>query len=75
MIEGTWESADTWGGMDTGMVAMAPYTNMPQDVAEIAMVLEEAITRGVLDPFGGEFTDGELLSMTDYLPGIDAIKP
>ena len=75
VIEGTWESADTWGGMDTGMVAMAPYTNMPQDVAEIAMVLEEAITRGVLDPFGGEFTDGELLSMTDYLPGIDAIKP
>ena len=59
VIEGTWESADTWGGMDTGMVAMAPYTNMPQDVAEIAMVLEEAITRGVLDPFGGEFTDGE----------------
>ena len=75
VIEGTWESADTWGCMDTGMVAMAPYTNMPQDVAEIAMVLEEAITRGVLDPFGGEFTDGELLSMTDYLPGIDAIKP
>ena len=75
VIDGTWESADTWGGMDTGMVAMAPYTNMPQDVAEIAMGLEEAITRGVLDPFGGEFSDGELLSMTEYLPGIDAIKP
>lgn len=75
VMDGTWESSDTWGGMDTGMVAMAPYTNMPQDVAEIAMALEDAITRGTLDPFGGEFSDGDLLGMTDYLPGIDAIKP
>ena len=75
VIDGTWESADTWGGMDSGMVAMAPYTNMPDDVAAIAMKIEEAILRGELDPFDGKFTDGELLSMTEYLEGIDAAKP
>ena len=75
VIDGTWESADTWGGMDSGMVAMAPYTNMPDDVAAIAMKIEEAILSGELDPFDGKFTDGELLSMTEYLEGIDAAKP
>ena len=75
VIEGTWESADTWGGMDTGMVAMAPYTNMPEDLALIALSLEDVIIQGQFDPFGGVFTDAELLSMTEYLPGIDAIKP
>ena len=75
VIDGTWESADTWGGMDSGMVAMAPYTNMPDDVAAIAMKIEEAILRGELEPFDGKFTDGELLSMTEYLEGIDAAKP
>ena len=75
VIDGTWESADTWGGMDTGMVAMAPYTNMPEDLALIALSLEDVIIQGQFDPFGGVFTDAELLSMTEYLPGIDAIKP
>ena len=28
-LNGTWKSEDTWGGMDTGMVEMAPMTNMP----------------------------------------------
>ena len=28
-LDGTWKSDNTWGGMDTGMVKMAPYTNMP----------------------------------------------
>ena len=75
VIDGTWESSDTWGGMDSGMVAMAPYTNMPDDVAAMAMKVEEAILKGELDPFDGKFTDGELLSMTEYLEGIDAAKP
>ena len=30
VIDGTWETSDTWGGMDTGMVKMAEYTNMPE---------------------------------------------
>ena len=40
VIDGTWESADTWGGMDTGMVEMAPYDNVPDNVKQIALNLE-----------------------------------
>ena len=75
VLDDTWVAGDTWGGMDTGMVAMAPYTNMPDDVAMIASNLESAILLGEFDPFGGQFTDGELLGMSEYLDGIDAAKP
>ena len=75
VIDGTWETSDTWGGMDTGMVKMAEYTNMPPTLATIAEELQTLITSGELDPFGGQFTTGELLGMSEYLPGIDAIKP
>ena len=74
-LDGTWKSEDTWGGMDTGMVEMAPFTNMPDNVKQIAMQVTADITSGKLDPFGGKFTDIELLGMNEYLPGIDAIKP
>ena len=75
VLDGTWETSDTWGGMDTGMVKMAEYTNMPASLATIAEELQALITSGELDPFGGKFTTGELLGMSEYLPGIDAIKP
>ena len=75
LIDGTWKSEDTWGGMDTGMVKMASYSNMPPSLATIAEELEALITANEFDPFGGKFTDGELLGMSEYLPGIDAIKP
>ena len=54
---------------------MAPFTNMPPAVQIVAQNLVDAITMGDFDPFGGKFTDGELLGMSDYLPGIDAPKP
>ena len=74
-LNGTWEMKDTWGGMDTGMVKMAPFTNMPTDVAHLAARAAKDIELGKLDPFGGKFSDGELLGMQDYLPGLDAMKP
>ena len=75
VLDGSWESEDTFGGMDTGMVKMAPMTNMPPAVSVMASNVAQAIEEGVLDPFGGKFTIGELLGMKDYLPGIDATKP
>ena len=74
VIDGTWKSEDTWGGMDTGMVEMAPMTNMPEDVAEVAIALTNQIYDGKLDIFPGK-SIGDLLGMSDYLPGIDAMKP
>ena len=75
VIDGTWTMEDTWGGMDTGMVKMAPMTNMPDEVADIAISLTNEIFDGKFDPFDGKFSIGELLGMSEYLPGIDAIKP
>ena len=74
VIDGTWETKDTWGGMDTGMVAMAPYTNMPDDIKKIAMALEKDILEGKFEIFPGASV-GDLLGMSEYVEGIDAIKP
>src|SRR5258708_33282421 len=50
-LDGTWKSEDTWGGLDTKMFAMAPYTNMPDDVKEIAIDTAASLTAGKLQPF------------------------
>jgi len=75
VLDGTWESADTWGGMDTGMVKMAPYTNVPADVKAAAQKIALEIEAGSFDPFAGQFSVGELLGMSEYLEGIDAQVP
>src|SRR6266581_83730 len=36
-LDGKWSSTDVWGGLETKMVMMAPYTNMPDDVKKLAM--------------------------------------
>ena len=74
VLDGTWESSDTWGGMDTGMVAMAKFTNMPFNVQLAAESITEKILTGKFKPFG-DTSIGELLTMTEYLDGIDAAKP
>lgn len=58
-LDGSWESGDTWGGLDTGMVEMAPYNEeiIPADVVELARQTEEAIRSGELHPFKGPITD------------------
>jgi len=75
VIDGTWKKTDTWGDMDSGMVKMAPYTNMPPHVAALAAQLEQNITNGTFDPFGGKYSIGELLGMNKYVDGIDATLP
>ena len=36
VLDGTWKSEDTWGGLKSKMVVMAPFTNMPDDVKKLA---------------------------------------
>jgi len=74
VLDGSWEMADTWGGMDTGMVKMAPMTNMPDELAEIANNLMNQIKNGKLDIFPGK-SIGDLLGMGAYVEGIDAYLP
>src|SRR3979409_2483437 len=35
-LDKKWASADFWGGLSTGIVHMAPFTNMPDDVKKLA---------------------------------------
>ena len=90
VMDGTWKSTDTWGGLKEGMVVMAPYTNMPDDVKKMAEETEAAIRDGKLDPFAGPIYDqsgklrakegealdiGALLGMNWYVKGVDDKLP
>src|SRR6202050_2306114 len=57
VLDGSWKSTDTWGGLKSTLVEMAPYTNMPDDVKKMAMDAEAAIKAGTLHPFKCPITD------------------
>ena len=90
VLDGTWESADTWDGLGPGMVVMADYTNLPDDVAAMARETEAMIASGELHPFTGPIynqdgemvigegevlDDGTLLGMDWYVRGVDDTLP
>ncbi len=90
VLDGTWESADTWDGLGPGMVVMADYTNLPDDVAAMARETEAMIASGELHPFTGPIynqdgemvigegevlDDGVLLGMDWYVRGVDDTLP
>lgn len=86
LLDGSWESKDTWQGIGPGMVRMAPYTNMPSEVVTLAKETEGKIASGELHPFQGpiyrqdgslaigngeSLDDLTLLTMDWYVRGID----
>ena len=86
VMEGTWKSQSSWDGMAEGTVSMAPFTNMPEDVAKMAAEIAAKIKSGELHPFKGPITDqdgklrakegenlsdGDILGMKWYVKGID----
>ena len=73
-MNGTWTESNTWGGMDTGMVQMADYTNMPLVLRQQMQMLEADILNGKFKPFG-DLDDGALAGMMEYVDGIDAQVP
>ena len=91
VVNGDWESGDTWGGLDTGMVEMAPYNEIiPANVVAEAEAAVAGIKDGSLHPFTGpingqdgaervpagqKLDDGALLSMDWYVEGVQASSP
>lgn len=90
VLNGTWKSQQSWDGMAEGTVNIAPFTNMPDDVAKAAAETAEAIKTGKLHPFTGPITkqdgtvvgeagkglpDGDILGMNWYVKGIDDQLP
>ena len=90
LADGTWESTDTWKGLDSGMVEMAPYRNMHPDTKFEAIALQNALTKGDVHSFEGPIynqagelmvpegevaPDGMLLGMNWYVKGIEGTVP
>ncbi|PJI42616.1 MAG: BMP family ABC transporter substrate-binding protein [Rhizobium sp.] len=90
LLDGTWKSEQIWDGLKDGILTMAPYTNMPDDVKALAAETESKIKSGELHPFTGPIKkqdgsdwlkdgekaeDGALLGMNFYIAGVDDKLP
>ena len=90
VLDGTWKSEQIWDGLKDGILTMAPYTNMPDDVKKAAEEVEAKIRSGELHPFTGPVKkqdgsewlaagavsdDGTLLGMNFYVAGVDDKLP
>ncbi|KAA5607511.1 BMP family ABC transporter substrate-binding protein [Roseospira marina] len=91
VMDGTWESTDTWGGLASGMVAISDYNPaMPPEVVEAAEAARAAIESGELHPLAGPLRDqtgqvliadgeapddGALLSMDWFVEGVQGQVP
>jgi len=91
VIDGTWETADTWDGIGPGMVGIGEISDaVPADVKAEALALKDAIAAGEYHPFTGPLNkqdgsvwlaegetadDGTLLGMDFYVEGIEGEIP
>lgn len=91
VIDGTWESTDTWDGIADGMVKIGEMSDaIPQDVRDEAQALADAIATGEYHPFTGPLNkqdgsawlaegetadDGTLAGMGFYVEGITGDVP
>ncbi|RKF13793.1 BMP family ABC transporter substrate-binding protein [Roseovarius spongiae] len=91
VMDGTWESTDTWAGIDDGMVVIGEITGpVPDDVKQEALAMRDAIASGEYHPFTGPLNkqdgsewlkegetadDATLLGMNFYVEGIKGDIP
>ncbi|MEW9921108.1 BMP family ABC transporter substrate-binding protein [Marimonas sp. MJW-29] len=91
VMDGTWESKDTWDGIGAGMVGIGEITDaVPADVKAEALALKDAIASGEYHPFTGPLNkqdgsvflaegetadDGTLAGMNFYVEGIEGDIP
>jgi simple sugar transport system substrate-binding protein len=91
VLDGSWESVDTWDGIGPGMVGIGEISDaVPADVKAEALAMRDAIANGTYHPFTGPLKkqdgsdwlgagetsdDGTLLGMTFYVEGINGQVP
>ncbi len=91
VMDGSWESDNTWDGIGAGMVGIGEISDaVPADVKAEALALKEAIANGSYHPFTGplkkqdgsdwlaegeEADDGTLAGMGFYVEGITGDIP
>ncbi len=91
VVEDTWETQQFWGGLDSGLVDLAPFSpNVPAEVVEMVEAKKAELTAGSTDVFCGpligqngvEFlpagqcmADGQMLSMDWFVDGVVGEAP
>jgi simple sugar transport system substrate-binding protein len=91
VMDGTWESTATWGGMTEGEVVIGEISDaVPADVKAEAEAMRDAITAGEYHPFTGPLNkqdgtpwlaegevadDGTLLGLNFYVEGLTGDIP
>lgn len=91
VMDGTWESKDTWDGIGPGMVEIGEITDaVPADVKAEALALRDSIAAGEYHPFTGPLNkqdgsvwlaegetadDGTLAGMNFYVEGLKGSIP
>jgi basic membrane protein A and related proteins len=90
LLDGKWETTMSWDGLKDGILTMAPFTNMPDDVKAMAEATEAKIKSGELKPFTGPINkqdgtvwlkegesadDATLSGLNFYVEGIDDKLP
>ncbi|WP_264210642.1 BMP family ABC transporter substrate-binding protein [Leisingera thetidis] len=91
VMDGTWESVDTWDGIGAGMVGIGEISDaVPAEVKEAALAIKDAIASGEYHPFTGPLNkqdgtpwlaegetadDGTLAGMNFYVEGLEGDIP
>ncbi len=91
VMDGTWESTDTWEGIGAGMVGIGEISDaVPADVKEEALALKASLADGSYHAFTGPLNkqdgtpflaegetadDGTLAGMNFYVEGIEGDIP
>ena len=91
VMDGTWESVDTWDGIGAGMVGIGEISSaVPGDVKAEALALRDSLANGSYHAFTGPINkqdgsvwladgevseDGPLLGMNFYVEGITGEIP
>ena len=91
VIDGTWESTDTWDGIAPGMTEIGEFSEaIPEDIRAEAQAISDALAAGEMHSFTGPINkqdgsawlaegetadDGTLLGMNFYVEGLEGALP
>ncbi|MDR3515571.1 MAG: BMP family ABC transporter substrate-binding protein [Azospirillaceae bacterium] len=91
VLDDSWKPIDTWGGLSSGMVQLAPLNPaIPADVQDLAKQTIADISSGALHPFAGPIkdqtgklvvaegqhaSDPDILSMAYFVEGVQGTLP
>ena len=60
VLDGTWKSSSTWGGIKDGMVKLEGiYAAVPADVKQFVLAREKDLVAGKLNPFSAPIKDND----------------